>query len=114
MPDVFERLPYQKLNGRQQEAYNFQKVSGVLADYGFVTLTMSVLVVSGVTQSYFSYRESTSVLGELQREKGGQWQGRIDPARGIRHEARGKGNRRELRGRDSNPDTQLQRLLSCR
>jgi signal transduction histidine kinase len=36
----------------------------------FAMLTTSVLVVSGVTQSYFSYRESTSVLGELQQEKG--------------------------------------------
>ena len=27
---------YAELSSRQQEAYNFQKVSGVLADFGFV------------------------------------------------------------------------------
>ncbi len=31
----FERVDYRKLSGKQQEIYNFQKVSGVLADYGF-------------------------------------------------------------------------------
>jgi hypothetical protein len=38
---TFERYPYQKLNSRQQEAYNFQKVSAVLADYGFVTIRLT-------------------------------------------------------------------------
>jgi hypothetical protein len=32
---VFERIDYNKLTGKQQEIYNFQKVAGVLADYGF-------------------------------------------------------------------------------
>lgn len=41
MPVAYERYPYQKLNPRQQEAYNFQKVSAVLADYGFVTIRLS-------------------------------------------------------------------------
>ena len=31
----FRRVSYQSLNGKQQEIYNFQKVAGVLADYGF-------------------------------------------------------------------------------
>ena len=31
----WERVNYTSLNARQQEAYNFQKVSAVLADYGF-------------------------------------------------------------------------------
>jgi hypothetical protein len=37
----FERTPYQKLNSRQRENYNFQKVSAVLADYGFSTIRVS-------------------------------------------------------------------------
>lgn len=35
------RVPYDSLNSRQQEAYNFQKVSAVLADYGLVTIRLS-------------------------------------------------------------------------
>lgn len=30
-----QHVDYSDLNGRQQEIYNFQKVAGVLADYGF-------------------------------------------------------------------------------
>lgn len=37
----FRRVNYDKLNGRQKENYNFQKVSGILADYGFATLRLS-------------------------------------------------------------------------
>lgn len=36
-----KRVPYQSLNSRQQEAYNFQKVSAVLADYGYVTIRLT-------------------------------------------------------------------------
>ncbi|HLG29223.1 MAG TPA: hypothetical protein VI387_03340 [Candidatus Brocadiales bacterium] len=35
------RINYSDLNARQKENYNFQKVSAVLADYGFVTLRLS-------------------------------------------------------------------------
>jgi len=35
------RIEYSGLNARQQENYNYQKVSGVLADFGFVTLRLS-------------------------------------------------------------------------
>ena len=31
----FERVDYKKLSREQQEIYNFQKVAGVLSDYGF-------------------------------------------------------------------------------
>jgi hypothetical protein len=34
-------VQYAKLNAWQQESYNFQKVSGVLADYGFTTIRLS-------------------------------------------------------------------------
>ncbi len=34
-------IDYTSLNARQQETYNFQKVSGVLADFGFVTIRLS-------------------------------------------------------------------------
>ena len=37
----FNPYQYEELNSRQQEAYNFQKVSAVLADYGFVTIRLS-------------------------------------------------------------------------
>lgn len=41
MPITFTKIQYQDLNSRQQEAYNFQKVSAVLADFGFVTIRLS-------------------------------------------------------------------------
>lgn len=34
-------IDYASLNARQQETYNFQKVSGVLADFGFSTIRLS-------------------------------------------------------------------------
>jgi len=36
-----ERIRYSSLNSRQKENFNFQKISAVLADYGFVTLRLS-------------------------------------------------------------------------
>jgi hypothetical protein len=36
-----EKIDYRRLNGRQQENYNFQKISGILADYGFATIRLS-------------------------------------------------------------------------
>lgn len=41
MSRSFQRVRYDSLNSRQQEAYNFQKVSAVLADYGFLTIRLS-------------------------------------------------------------------------
>jgi len=38
---MFKRIVYRDLNSRQQEAFNFQKVSAVLADYGFITIRLS-------------------------------------------------------------------------
>ena len=38
---AFERIRYSELNPRQKENYNFQRVSGVLAKYGFVTMRLS-------------------------------------------------------------------------
>src|SRR5438128_1716322 len=37
----FEKVPYSRLNSRQKENFNFQKVSDVLAEYGFVTMRLS-------------------------------------------------------------------------
>jgi hypothetical protein len=34
-------IKYEDLNGRQQENYNFQKLSSVLADYGFTPIRLS-------------------------------------------------------------------------
>ena len=36
-----KKINYNKLNPKQQESYNFQKVSSVLADYGFTTIKLS-------------------------------------------------------------------------
>ena len=41
MPHQFHQVHYAALNGRQQESYNYQKVSAVLADFGFVTMRLS-------------------------------------------------------------------------
>ena len=38
---MFDRVRYEKLNSRQQENYNFAKVSAWLADYGFNCLRLS-------------------------------------------------------------------------
>jgi hypothetical protein len=36
-----KRIEYDALNSRQRENYNFQKISAVLADYGFKTMRLS-------------------------------------------------------------------------
>jgi len=41
MSVLFEQVFYRELNSRQQEAYNFQKVSAVLADFGYATIRLS-------------------------------------------------------------------------
>ncbi len=41
MPILFNLIKYSELNARQKENYNFQKVSSVLADYGFSTLRLT-------------------------------------------------------------------------
>jgi hypothetical protein len=33
-----KKIEYKDLNSKQQESYNFQKVTGLLADYGFTTI----------------------------------------------------------------------------
>ena len=38
---LFKRVAYRNLNSRQKEAFNFQKISAVLADYGFTTIRLS-------------------------------------------------------------------------
>lgn len=35
----FQKITYADLNARQKETFNFQKVSAVLADYGFACIT---------------------------------------------------------------------------
>ncbi len=41
MDTKFKKITYQGLNARQKENHNFQKVSSVLADYGFSTIRLS-------------------------------------------------------------------------
>ena len=36
-----ERIHYSDLNAKQKKAYNFQNLSGILADYGFMTIRLS-------------------------------------------------------------------------
>lgn len=38
---AYVRIRYEKLNAKQKERYNYQKVSAVLADYGFITIPLS-------------------------------------------------------------------------
>lgn len=38
---IQNRIDYKKLNSRQQENYNFQKIAAALADYGFNTIRLS-------------------------------------------------------------------------
>ena len=39
---TFRKVDYKtELNAKQKENYNFQKISGILADYGFVTMRLS-------------------------------------------------------------------------
>lgn len=38
---MLTKIEYGQLNSRQRENFNFQKISGLLADYGFVTMRLS-------------------------------------------------------------------------
>lgn len=40
-PVAWQRVHYRALNARQQENYNFLKLSGVLADFGYTTLRLT-------------------------------------------------------------------------
>jgi hypothetical protein len=37
----FERVPYEALNARQKENYNFHKIAARLVDYGFTSIRLS-------------------------------------------------------------------------
>jgi hypothetical protein len=41
MPHVFQRITYSQLSPLQQESYNYQKLSSLLADFGYVTIRLS-------------------------------------------------------------------------
>ena len=41
MKHSLQRIEYERLNARQKESYNFQKISAVLADFGYVTIRLS-------------------------------------------------------------------------
>jgi hypothetical protein len=41
MKTPYQRIKYEKRNGRARENYNYHKVSAVLAEYGFNTLRLS-------------------------------------------------------------------------
>lgn len=36
-----KKITYKELNSKQKEIYNFQKVSGILADFGYTTIKLS-------------------------------------------------------------------------
>lgn len=38
---ALQKIKYEDLNSRQQENYNFQKISAVLADYGYQTIRLT-------------------------------------------------------------------------
>lgn len=37
----YSKIKYENLNAKQKEAYNFQKVSAVLSDFGFITVLLA-------------------------------------------------------------------------
>lgn len=37
----FRKVHYKDLNSKQKESYNYQKISSVLADYGFITIPLA-------------------------------------------------------------------------
>ena len=37
----YSKINYENLNAKQKEAYNFQKVSAVLGDFGFITVPLA-------------------------------------------------------------------------
>lgn len=39
--EIIEKISYKNLNARQKESYNFQKLSSILADYGFTILLLN-------------------------------------------------------------------------
>ena len=41
MPNAFKRIDYRTMNGRQQEVFNYQKASAILADFGYLTIRLS-------------------------------------------------------------------------
>lgn len=41
MPIKLQRVQYSDLNSKQKENFNYQKISAVLADYGYVTMRLS-------------------------------------------------------------------------
>jgi hypothetical protein len=41
MPISFEKVSYKDLTSRQKEAYNFQKVSALLAEFGYSTIRLT-------------------------------------------------------------------------
>jgi len=38
---TFQKIAYSQLNSKQQEIFNFQKVSGLLADFGYATYRLT-------------------------------------------------------------------------
>lgn len=62
MKHSLQRIEYERLNARQKESYNFQKILAVLADFGYVTIRLSddwkgadfLLSTSVVTRCAFS------------------------------------------------------------
>jgi hypothetical protein len=41
MEQFNKKVIYKELNAKQKEIYNYQKVSGILADYGYTTIKLS-------------------------------------------------------------------------
>jgi hypothetical protein len=41
LPAELSKISYASLNSKEKEDYNFQKMSGILADYGFTTIRLN-------------------------------------------------------------------------
>jgi len=76
MPYPMPHHPYKVLNARQKESFNFQKVSAVLADYGFTTILLNDdwggadFIAQHVDGKLFMKVQLKSRLGFYQRYEG--------------------------------------------
>ncbi|HEV2947263.1 MAG TPA: SPASM domain-containing protein [Gemmataceae bacterium] len=59
-----KRISYSSLNAKQKENFNFQKISAVLADYGFVTLSFFGICAFIAVSRFSTVRDYCEVPGQ--------------------------------------------------
>ena len=66
-PDLPPKVIYEQLDARQKEIYNFQKVAGLLADYGFTCIK---LADDWQGADFLAYRRDTEQTMKVQLKGG--------------------------------------------